>query len=149
MELRRARDEDVPIMARMLRASYDLMTYIPRLHTPEEDAGYVGGLVAGNEGWVADDGRVVGFAVLDDDELLQIHVESERQNHGIGSTLFLHATERRPRGFTLWTFQKNDGARRFYERHGCRVAQLTNGARNEEREPDVQYEWRPPQHTSS
>jgi ribosomal protein S18 acetylase RimI-like enzyme len=150
MELRRACEDDVPLLARMLRASYDAMPYIPRLHTPEEDAGYVGGLVSGNEGWVADDdGLVVGFAVLGDDELLQIHVEAEYQNRGIGSTLFLQATKRRPSGFTLWTFQKNEGARRFYERHGCRVAQLTDGARNEEREPDVQYEWRPPAPTTS
>jgi GNAT superfamily N-acetyltransferase len=150
MELRPAREDDVPLLARMLRASYDAMAYIPRLHTPEEDAGYVGGLVSENEGWVAEeDGRVAGFAVLASDELLQIHVEADRQNRGIGSALFLHATERRPRGFTLWTFQKNDGARRFYERHGCRVAQQTEGAGNEEREPDVQYEWRPPPNRSS
>jgi GNAT superfamily N-acetyltransferase len=145
MELRQAREEDVPLLARMLRASYDAMAYIPRLHTPEEDAGYVGGLMSGNEGWVAEeDGRILGFAVLASDELLQIHVEAEAQNQGIGSALFSHATERRPDGFTLWTFQKNEGARRFYERHGCRVAQLTDGAGNEEREPDVQYEWPPP-----
>lgn len=150
MELRRAREEDVPLLARMLRASYDAMAYIPRLHTPEEDAGYVGGLVSGNEGWVAEeDGRVVGFAVLAPDELLQIHVEADRRSRGIGSALFLRATERRPRGFMLWTFQKNERARRFYERHGCHVAQLTDGAGNEEREPDVQYEWRPPSDTRS
>jgi ribosomal protein S18 acetylase RimI-like enzyme len=144
MELRRAREEDVPLLARMLRASYDAMPYIPRLHTPEEDRRYVGDLTAQNEGWVADeDGRVLGFAVVSDDELLQIHVRAESQNRGIGTTLFRHATERRPRGFTLWTFQKNEGARRFYERHGCRIAQLTDGERNEEQEPDMQYVWRP------
>jgi GNAT superfamily N-acetyltransferase len=150
MELRRARREDVPRLARMLRASYDRMTYIPTLHTPEEDAAYVGELLARNEAWVAEeDGRAVGFAVLADDALLQIHVEAGRQNRGIGSALFRHATERRPRGFTMWTFQRNEGARRFYERHGARVAQLTDGAGNEEGEPDVQYEWRPSRDTRS
>ncbi len=148
MELRRAREEDVPLLARMLRASYDAMTYVPRLHTPEEDRGYLGGfIVAGHEVWVAeDDGRVVGFAAVSDHELLQIHVEADAQNRGIGSALFRHATERRPQGFVLWTFQKNEGARRFYERHGCRVVQMTDGAGNEEREPDIQFEWRPPAH---
>jgi GNAT superfamily N-acetyltransferase len=144
MELRRARDEDVPLLARMLRASYDRMPYVPRLHTPEEDAAYVGRITAEHEGWVAEeDGRVVGFAVVSEDELVQIHVDASRQNRGIGTALFQRALERRPAGFMLWTFQKNEGARRFYERHGCRVVQLTDGAQNEEREPDVQYEWRP------
>jgi GNAT superfamily N-acetyltransferase len=120
------------------------MPYVPRLHTPEEDRAFVGAFVAGEEVWLAEEGgRVVGFAALAEDELLQMHVFADAQNRGIGSDLFRQATERRPRGFTLWTFQKNDGARRFYERHGCRVRQLTDGAGNEEREPDIQYEWRP------
>ena len=145
MRLRRGEEADIETLARMLRSTYDLMTYIPRLHTPDEDRAYVGGyLYPGNEVWVAeDDGRVVGFAVLSADELLQIHVDPREQNKGIGSELFRHATQRRPSGFTMWTFQRNEGARRFYERHGCRVAQLTDGEHNEEREPDVQYEWRP------
>ena len=146
MRLRRGDPGDIATLARMLRSTYDRMTYIPRLHTPEEDVRYVSEvLYPGNEVWVAEeDGRVVGFAALTDDELLQIHVDPTEQNRGIGTQLFGHAQERRPRGFTLWTFQKNVGARRFYERHGCRVAQLTDGAQNDEREPDVQYEWRPP-----
>ena len=45
--------------------------------------------------------------------------------------------------FHLWVFQRNEGARRFYERHGLRLAALTDGAGNEEREPDARYEWRP------
>ncbi len=145
MRLRRGNREDIAPIARMLRATYDLMPYMPRLHTPEEDLRYVTDvLYPGNEVWVADDdGRMVGFAVLSDEELLQIHVEPDEQNKGIGGELFRHAKERRPNGFVLWTFQKNEGARRFYERHGCHATQFTDGRANEEREPDVQYEWRP------
>ena len=33
--------------------------------------------------------------------------------------------------------------RRFYERNGCRVVELTDGSGNEEREPDALYEWAP------
>jgi GNAT superfamily N-acetyltransferase len=150
MELRRAGERDVPQLARMLRASYDSMAYVPSLHTPVEDRAYIGGFVAGEEVWLMEDGGcIVGFAALSKDELLQIHVAGEWQNRGIGTALFRHATERRPHGFTLWTFQKNEGARRFYERHGCRVRRFTDGAHNEEREPDVQYEWRSPPATRS
>ena len=67
----------------------------------------------------------------------------DQQNQGIGTLLLDKAKERRPAGFTLWTFQKNVGARRFYERHGLEVVRLTDGEGNEEREPDVQYAWRP------
>ena len=41
----------------------------------------------------------------------------------------------------LWTFQRNQRARNFYERFGFSVAQTTNGAGNEEHEPDMRYVW--------
>jgi hypothetical protein len=34
-------------------------------------------------------------------------------------------------------------ARRFYERHGFVAVEHTDGAGNEEREPDVRFLWRP------
>jgi ribosomal protein S18 acetylase RimI-like enzyme len=42
----------------------------------------------------------------------------------------------------LYTFQENDGARRFYERHGFRAIEFGDGSNNEENCPDVLYEWR-------
>jgi len=44
----------------------------------------------------------------------------------------------------LWTFQRNHGARRFYERHGFVVVRETDGADNDEKEPDVLYSWQSP-----
>ena len=127
-----------------MRSTYDLMDYIPRLHTAEEDLAYVGGLFGDHEVWIAEnDAGVLGFAILSSDQLLQIHVEPAQQGQGIGTRLLDQAKERRPAGFTLWTFQKNVGARRFYERHGLELVRLTDGEGNEEREPDVQYAWRP------
>jgi GNAT superfamily N-acetyltransferase len=144
MRLRRGEPEDAAPIARIMRSTYDLMEYIPRLHTHEEDLAYIGGLFADREVWVAeDDVGVVGFAILSADELTQMHVVPDEQNAGIGSALLARAKERRPAGFSLWTFQKNVGARRFYERHGLTLIQLTDGEGNEEREPDVQYAWRP------
>ncbi|MCF8469656.1 MAG: hypothetical protein K9G30_02600 [Parvibaculum sp.] len=46
-----------------------------------------------------------------------------------------------PQGFSLWTFQANLGARRFYERHGLNEARRTGGTENEEKLPDILYEW--------
>lgn len=144
MRLRRGEPEDVAPIARMMRSTYDLMTYIPRLHTPVEDLAFSAGLFADHEVWVADDGDgVLGFAILSADQLLQLHVEPDRQSKGIGGLLLAQAKERRPAGFSLWVFQKNEGARRFYERHGFELVRLTDGQGNEENEPDAQYEWRP------
>lgn len=127
-----------------MRSNYDRMPYIPRLHTPDEDLGYLTGLLDEHEVWVADDGDgVLGFAALSPDTLLQLHVSPGEQSKGIGSRLLDRAKELRPAGFTLWVFQANDGARRFYERHGLELVQETDGAGNEEQQPDAQYAWRP------
>ena len=37
--------------------------------------------------------------------------------------------------------QQNTAARMFYERHGFRVVSLSDGSNNEERCPDVLYEF--------
>jgi ribosomal protein S18 acetylase RimI-like enzyme len=144
MRLRRGEPEDLAPIARMMRSTYDRMTFIPRLHTPEEDLAYITGLFADHEVWVANDGDdVLGFAILSADQLLQLHVDPDHQNGGIGSRLLAEAKDRRPTGFSLWVFQKNEGARRFYERHGLELVRLTDGAGNEEKEPDAEYAWRP------
>lgn len=59
-----------------------------------------------------------------------------------GTLLLRRAMEEHGEGFQLWTFQANEGARRFYERHGFVAVEFTDGARNEEKTPDVRYEWR-------
>jgi hypothetical protein len=53
------------------------------------------------------------------------------------------AKEVRPDGLMLWTFQRNARARQFYEARGFVAAELTDGSRNEEREPDALYRWLP------
>jgi len=41
----------------------------------------------------------------------------------------------------LWTFQRNARARAFYEKRGFALVRLTDGADNEEGEPDALYLW--------
>ena len=45
-----------------------------------------------------------------------------------------------PLRLELYTFARNEGARRFYEHHGFRA--IAFGQENEEDEPDVLYEWK-------
>ena len=48
----------------------------------------------------------------------------------------------RPGGFSFWAFQKNERARRFYDKRGCIAVEFTEREGNEEKEADVRYEWR-------
>jgi GNAT superfamily N-acetyltransferase len=132
------------VVAALFRRSFGTLTFLPTLHTPEEDREHFGRVVAEQEVWVAEeDGRVLGFAGLTDDMLSHLYVEPEAQGRGIGGALLDQAKERRPHGFRFWVFQRNERARRFYEARGCRLVKLTDGSGNEEREPDALYEWLP------
>ena len=128
----------------MFRRSFGTLTFLPTLHTPDEDREFFGRAVEEQEVWVWDeDGRVLGFAALGDGMLNHLYVDPDAMGGGIGTALLARRQERCPQGFRLWTFQQNKGARRFYERSGFRVVELTDGSGNEEREPDVLYEWKP------
>jgi GNAT superfamily N-acetyltransferase len=142
--LRRAGPDDVPVIATLFRRSFGTLTFLPTLHTPDEDREFFGRAVEETEVWVWDeDGRVLGFAALGADMLGHLYVEPAAHRAGIGTALLVHAKAQRPEGFRLWTFQRNEIARAFYERRGFVVVELTDGAGNEEREPDVLYEWSP------
>jgi GNAT superfamily N-acetyltransferase len=140
--IRRAGPEDVDAIARVFGRSFASLTFLPQLHSPEEHRAFFARVVAADEVWAWEEaGTVVGFAAVGDRCLEQIYVEPDRTGHGIGSALLAHVKSRRPQGFDLWTFQDNAGARRFYERHGFRAVELTDGDGNEERMPDVRYVW--------
>ena len=131
-------------IAALFRRSFGTLTFLPTLHTPEEDRAYFRGVVADSEVWVwEEDGRVLGFAALTADELTHIYVEPDAHGHGIGGALIDRAKERRPGGFRLWVFQQNANARRFYERRGFDLVRETDGSGNEERTPDALYAWSP------
>jgi GNAT superfamily N-acetyltransferase len=144
--VRPATDTDGAAIADVYIASYGGLTFLPKLHSDDETRAWIRGVVLPmHEVWVAenDAGVVVGFAALSDDMLMWMYVHPDAQNRGAGSTLLGKVKQRRPSGFRLWTFQRNAGARRFYERHGCRLVELTDGSGNEECEPDALYAWEP------
>jgi putative acetyltransferase len=143
--IRRARPDDGEAVVRIFRDSrVDAMPWLPVLHAAEEDLGHFRDQLRADEVYVLEhDGRVQGFAVVKRDELDALYVAPEAQRRGVGSALFARVTEIRPGGFRLWAFRDNTRARRFYEARGCRVVRETDGAENEERMPDVLYEWLP------
>jgi GNAT superfamily N-acetyltransferase len=144
--IRRGEPDDATAIADVFAASLESLTFLPRLHTVEEHRRFINEIVPrDHEIWVAE-GRngVVGLAALGTDTLGHLYVHPDEHGRGIGSALLAKTKELRPEGFTLWTFQQNEGACRFYERHGLRAIRFTDGSQTEEKLPDVQYEWTPP-----
>jgi ribosomal protein S18 acetylase RimI-like enzyme len=148
--LRPVRPDDADALARILReAMQGAMPWLPELHTPDDDRRFLREVVLPQqEVWVAEtDDVVAGFTALGTREGVEfmehLYVAPEHQRRGIGTTLLEKAKARRPVGFRLWVFQRNAGARDFYERHGFRLVELTDGSGNEENEPDALYQWAP------
>ena len=70
-----------------------------------------------------------------DEWIEQLYVLPEAQGQGVGTEL-LDVAKRASERLQLWTFQRNASARRFYEARGFALVEETDGARNEEKEPD-------------
>ena len=113
------------------------------LHTAAEDRRFIGERVMPRcEVLVARrDGEPAGFLALGEDMVEHLYVRPDAQRAGIGSALLEAAKARRPAGLRLWVFQRNEGARAFYAGHGFAELKRTDGADNEEREPDVLLGW--------
>ncbi len=144
--VRRAVAADAAAVADVWLASFAAGLPTVRLaHTPEEVRGWIAShLIPERETWVATrDGEVLGVMTIHDGWLEQLYLAPDARGQGIGDRLVALAKERQPEGLQLWTFQVNDPARRFYARHGFREVELTDGATNDEREPDVRMAWHP------
>lgn len=148
MNLRPAAPDDAEAVARLyLAARVAAVPGVPSsVHPPADVLAWMAGrVVRGDDVWVAErEGRVVGLLVLEPGWIDQLYVDPALTGQGIGSALLELAKRRQPGGLQLWTFESNEGAQRFYERHGFQAAERTDGAGNEERAPDIRYAWRPP-----
>ena len=150
MEVRPARVEEKDALARLIQRSRAGWTFVPPV--PDQALSRIAEDIfeRHEEVWLAEeDGRPLGFLAVrssrsERSEVLEkLYVEPDAQNRGVGTALLDKAKALRPDGLVLWVFQRNEGARRFYERHGFRLVKLTDGAENMEREPDALYRWKP------
>ncbi|MFI6246098.1 GNAT family N-acetyltransferase [Streptomyces sp. NPDC051016] len=144
--LRRAGGPDADEVAEVWLRSYSAaLPTVVRAHSDDEVRAYFRDVVVpSRETWVAEaGGRVVGMMVLADRLVSQLYLDPDWRGRGVGDLFVALAKERFPQGLTLWTFQVNTPAHRFYERHGFVAVEHTDGSANEEREPDVRYVWRP------
>lgn len=143
--LRRATVEDVDAVADVyLTSRRQAAPYIPRMrHTDDEVREWFASIVlVDHEAWVAVVGaRIVAMMVLRDESLDQLYVRPRHQRRGLGTQLLAHAKRQR-RALRLYTFQSNEPARDFYEKHGFKAIAFGDGTANEEGAPDVLYEWK-------
>lgn len=149
--LRRATASDASRVADLLIGTRTaFMPYAPSAHSEGEVRQWVATrLVPSSRVVVAEvNGRVVGAMATEANAgaswITQMAVEPSLVGNGIGSSLLAHAVSSLSLPIRLYTFQQNTGARRFYERNGFVAIEFTDGQGNEEKCPDVLYEFRQP-----
>jgi len=91
--------------------------------------------------WVAEiEATPAGMIALETPWIRHLAVFPEHQRGGLGTALLHVAQAASPHELRLFTFQRNHGARAFYERHGFTTVAF--GVSPEpEAEPDVEYRW--------
>jgi len=121
------------------------MPWLAVVHTPEEElAFFLNQVIPHSDVHVACCGqKIAGFIARQHNHVDHLYVSPSYWSRGIGS-LLLASVQRDANILDLWTFQRNSGARRFYERHGFTAIEFTDGSRNEEKEPHVRYVWQSP-----
>jgi ribosomal protein S18 acetylase RimI-like enzyme len=143
---RAARPEESDAVAALMRKVWtSSLSFLPVLHTPEEDRRFFRERVFRDcrVSLVERDRRILGFIAHRPGWVDQLYVDPAWQRRGIGRALMAEAKRAGPR-LRLWVFQRNTRAIAFYGSEGFRLVELTDGSRNEEREPDALYEWARP-----
>jgi len=147
---RPATDTDAEQVAAVLLASRKgFVAFAPLAHADDDVRGWVSTvLIPGGGVSVAVAGgsnEVVGMMAVSQQDgvgwIDQLYLHPSVVGLGIGTRFLGLAMESLGRPIRLYTFQENAGARRFYERHGFRAIELSDGSDNEEHCPDVLYEW--------
>jgi GNAT superfamily N-acetyltransferase len=126
------------------RASFDeCLPWLAGRHSAEEDRQHFRECVyKACTVWGAfESGDLRGIIAFRKEWIDHLYVLPRAQNLGIGSGL-LEIAKASYSDLSLWTFQRNERARRFYETHGFIVVRQTDGSGNEEHEPDVLYRWK-------
>lgn len=85
------------------------------------------------------DNKVVGMIAYNEKEVSQLYIHNDYQGLGIGRTLLDRAKEQSSGSLTLFTFDINKNAQRFYDKNGFKI--VARGHENEENLPDIQYKW--------
>jgi GNAT superfamily N-acetyltransferase len=142
MELRSAQRADAPTIARVFEACRaHSLPFLPVLHGPAENEAYFAKVVEHETVMVSlHQGAIVGFIARSGEEVDHLYVHPNHHGRGHGTALLITAQTACDR-LQLWVFQRNARAIAFYEARGFAIAESTDGADNEEREPDHRMVW--------
>jgi len=142
LTLRLATIEDADEIAALFAVSRRLLTFLPELHSVEDDFGHIRHHVLPNyRVTVAErDGRIVGFMAEQAGWIEHFYMDAAQLATGIGSALMADAKARNA-SIELWCFLENHRARSFYEKHGFIAVEFTDGRGNEAGKPDIRYRW--------
>lgn len=89
--------------------------------------------------WVAQiDDRIVGFCVRDDDNLGALYVAADMRRAGIGKQLLDRAKADRD-WITVWAYEKNTEALRFYRREG--LVEVSRDVEEGSELVDIEHRW--------
>jgi len=114
----------------------------PGVHSDTEVREWLGGRLERDEVWEAETGAgVAAYARMTETWLDDLYVAPDHAGQGLGSALLDLVKAQRPGGFCLWVFETNEPARGFYTHHGLVELERTDGAGNEEKQPDVRMAW--------
>ncbi|MFY2822826.1 GNAT family N-acetyltransferase [Ruegeria sp. MALMAid1280] len=140
--LRPARTTDAGSIGEILHAFSRDNDWMPVLHSRAETIAFCGWMI--DQGWVTvaeDDGAVTGFLALNETQVHSLYLTPAECGRGVGQRLLDHAKTGRAE-LSLFAFQANPGACRFYERNGFAEVARSDGADNDENLPDIKYVWR-------
>ncbi|MCK0126844.1 GNAT family N-acetyltransferase [Gelidibacter sp. F2691] len=142
MMIARASTSDIPAIANILSGWNAATPWLPRVHSRASEKGFAQMLV--ERGWtsvVRTEGQVLGFLSRENRKVHALYVAPHARGAGVGKMLLDQSKAVRDT-LSLFTFQENDGAQRFYMREGFFEVFRTDGSGNDEGLPDICYEWR-------
>lgn len=146
--LRNATTDDADCIADIYLTSREhYLSYAPVAHTDEAVRTWIRETLipSGNVTVASIENSLVGFLAVSRDSahgwIDHLYLDPTKTNMGLGSFLMDEAKRLLGGPIRLYTFQANTDARRFYHRHGFREIELSDGALNEEKTPDVLMEW--------
>ena len=146
-DIRDAAPDDADALSSLFLASRrQAMPWLREVHSDAETLWWIGHVVPRelNVRVAILDGGIAGFAAIRPAWLDHLYIAPACQRAGLGTRLLAEARRIGGDPLRLWTFQRNLAARAFYRRHGFVEEERTDGAANEEREPDVRMIWSAP-----
>ncbi|MBI6871225.1 GNAT family N-acetyltransferase [Clostridium aciditolerans] len=126
---------------RMWRESKERAISQKEIHSFEDHVFFLNNILnRDNEIYIAtDNNKVVGIIAFNGNEINQLYIHNDYQGKGLGKKLLDMAKINSKGRLTLYTFEVNHKAQRFYESNGFKI--IGRGHENGENLDDIKYEW--------